>query len=159
MNKSRIYIAAGLISVAAILISASLIYARQKTTKEKLQDCEDAWVKCSGDCALLANREVLESCYRKCDARWRICREDAKARIQTGTTRPPDAKVQPGRVESTPKPTPRDKAPTGPGLKENSSTPTPRNKSQSVHVLEKGNLSPTPTPSPKKKISKGRPQI
>ena len=147
MIKFRICIAASLIAIGATLIPASLIYAagkaRPRLTAKQQRDataCENKWASDTSDCGHKLTPAQRDACYEKADDDLGACYKRFGVPIYSVPTRPtnvrrPETAPTGQKVESTPKPTPGDKAPTGQGL-------------------QQSNPTPTPTPSPKKKVTK-----
>jgi hypothetical protein len=148
MNKSQIYIAAGLIFVATILIPASFVYAGKVKpkvlTKQQEKDakaCEGTFVHDFNRCGELKGLTPaqVEACRGDANADLGDCYKNhgvpRESRPKPLTVHTPE-KATPGqKVEASPKPTPRDKAPSGKVLDQSSPTPKP-----TPSLKKKGNI-------------------
>jgi hypothetical protein len=142
MNKSRIYFAAGLISVGVTLIPASLMYARTKDQNQQkaLKACWARYDSCLNTCTqVVKTLQEHANCVEGCARAFNACTEAAgihNAPLPPRVHTP--EKATPGqKVESTPRPTPRDKAPSGKVLEQSSPTPKPTPSLKKKGTIEK----------------------
>jgi hypothetical protein len=141
MMTIRICIAACVIAIGTILIPVSLIYGKGKPLTAAQKKAKEAcWTKlnsCWDDCAAKAASFPKRWCYENCVSSYSFCMDQAgihNAPIPPRVHTP--EKATPGqKVESTPKPTPRDKAPSGKVLEQSSPTPKP-----TPSLKKKGNI-------------------
>jgi hypothetical protein len=136
MFKFRILIATGLVCMAAVFVSTSMLWAASKLTPKQQKaksKCSLQFMKCLDGCGVVGLSLAYWPCQSKCESAYNRCMDSAGIPLQTNP---------PPKTGGRPTPTPAGKAPVP--------TPTPKRLPLSTKPIVNAPIASTPTPTPKK---------